>query len=51
MGFFCQIPGIGDFLSRGFFGDGDFLGMGIFFRGMGYPTKKPPLIINYIRRN
>ena len=28
----------GDFLSPGFFGDRDF------FRGMGYPTKKPPLI-------
>ena len=34
----------GDFSSPGFFGDGDFLRIGISFRGMGYPTKKPPLI-------
>ena len=39
-------------ISRGGFGMGflspgfspDFSGMGIFFRGMGYPTKKPPLV-------
>ena len=33
---------LGDFLSP------DFLGMGIFFRGMRYPTKKPPLILFYL---
>ena len=37
---FFQIWG---FLSRGFFWDEDFSGMGIFFRGIGYPIKKPPL--------
>ena len=39
---FSQILGIGDFLSLGFFGHGDFSGK--FFRGMRYPTKKPPLV-------
>ena len=37
------IPGIGDF--SGIF----FLEMRIFFRGMGYPTKKPPLL-NSVKR-
>ena len=34
------------FISWGFgiFYPRDFLVMGIFFRGMGYPTKKPPLL-------
>ena len=40
------IPGVCGFLSPGFLEDGDFSGMGIFFRGMGYPTKKPPLLEN-----
>ena len=39
-GFF--IPGIGDFYLWGFLGMGIFRGWD-FFRGMGYPTKKPPL--------
>ena len=50
-GDFCQIPGIfaksPGFISRelgivipGFFGDGDFSGMGIYFRGMGISHQK-----------
>ena len=47
--FICEIPGIyipipGDFwglLSLGFFGDGDFSGMGIYFRRMGISHQKP----------
>ena len=30
----------------GIFGVEDFRGWGFFFRGMGFPTKKPPLIPN-----
>ena len=37
------IPGIGDFW--GIFIPGIFRGMGIFFVGWKYPTKKPPLIL------
>ena len=36
------------FLSTGFFGKGDFLGMDFFIRGIGYPTKKPPLDQNLL---
>ena len=36
-------PGDWRFFTPGIFEDEDFSGMGIFFRGMGYPTKKPPL--------
>ena len=46
-GFICRGMGIfGVFTSSGFFGDGNLSGMGIFFRGMVYPTKKPPLPLN-----
>ena len=36
------------FLSTGFFGKGDFLGMDFFIRGIGYPNKKLPLDQNLL---
>ena len=50
------IPGerglkIQGFLSPGFFGNGNFSGIGIFFRWMEYPAKKPPLRRSRTKRN
>ena len=41
-----KIPGIADFFGIGIFWGLGFSGMGIFFRWMGYPTKKPPLVVS-----